>query len=108
MQVRLRLGRYEEAKRAAGEYREIFGAENYFCEVMDHGLSIEKRVSKDLLRLSKELDIPLVATNDLHYTNESDGEAHEALLAIQSGSKLIEPTYDQGGSRFASAAPATT
>ncbi|SMY12573.1 DNA polymerase III subunit alpha [Brevibacterium jeotgali] len=101
VQVRLRLGQYEEAKRAAGEYREIFGAENYFCEVMDHGLSIEKRVSKDLLRLSKELDIPLVATNDLHYTNESDAKAHEALLAIQSGSKLIEPTYDQGGSRFA-------
>ena len=101
VQTRLRLGQYEEAKRAAGEYREIFGPENYFCEIMDHGLSIEKRVSKDLLRLARELDIPLVATNDLHYTNESDAKAHEALLAIQSGSKLIEPTYDQGGSRFA-------
>ncbi len=68
---------------------------------MDHGLSIEKRVTKDLLRLAGEMDIPLVATNDLHYTHESDAKAHEAPLAIQSGSKLIEPTYDQGGSRFA-------
>ena len=101
IQTRLRLGQYDEAKRAAGEYRELFGAENYFLELMDHGLSIEKRVTKDLLRLAKELDLPLLATNDLHYTNESDAKAHEALLAIQSGSKLIEPTYDQGGSRFA-------
>ncbi|WAL41599.1 DNA polymerase III subunit alpha [Brevibacterium sp. BRM-1] len=101
VQTRLRLGQYEEAKRAAGEYKELFGAENYFCEIMDHGLSIEKRVSRDLLRLAKELSLPLVATNDLHYTHESDAKAHEALLAIQSGSKLIEPTYDQGGSRFA-------
>jgi DNA polymerase-3 subunit alpha len=101
IQTRLRLGQYDEAKRAAGEYRELFGAENYFLELMDHGLSIEKRVTKDLLRLADELDLPLLATNDLHYTNESDAKAHEALLAIQSGSKLIEPTYDQGGSRFA-------
>nr|WP_152348821.1 DNA polymerase III subunit alpha [Brevibacterium sp. CFH 10365] len=101
VQVRLRLGQYEEAKAAAGKYREIFGRDNYYVELMDHGLSIEKRVTKDLIRLSKELDIPLVATNDLHYTHESDAKAHEALLAIQSGSKLIEPTYDQGGSRFA-------
>ncbi|MDN6373639.1 MAG: DNA polymerase III subunit alpha, partial [Brevibacterium aurantiacum] len=78
-----------------------FGKDNYYVELMDHGLSIEKRVTKDLIRLSKEMDIPLVATNDLHYTHESDAKAHEALLAIQSGSKLIEPTYDQGGSRFA-------
>ena len=101
VQVRLRLGQYEEAKAAAGKYREIFGKDNYYVELMDHGLSIEKRVTKDLIRLSKEMDIPLVATNDLHYTHESDAKAHEALLAIQSGSKLIEPTYDQGGSRFA-------
>ncbi|MGO1264869.1 MAG: PHP domain-containing protein, partial [Brevibacterium aurantiacum] len=101
IQVRLRLGQYEEARAAAGKYREMFGKDNYYVELMDHGLSIEKRVTKDLIRLSKEMDIPLVATNDLHYTHESDAKAHEALLAIQSGSKLIEPTYDQGGSRFA-------
>ncbi|RAC96039.1 hypothetical protein DN549_34465, partial [Burkholderia multivorans] len=50
IQTRLRLGQYDEAKAAAGKYREIFGAENYYCELMDHGLSIEKRVTKDLLR----------------------------------------------------------
>ncbi|WP_425547687.1 DNA polymerase III subunit alpha [Brevibacterium daeguense] len=101
IQTRLRLGQYDEAVKAASEYRDIFGAGNYYCEIMDHGLSIERRVIKDLLRLAKQLDLPLVATNDLHYTHESDAKAHEALLAIQSGSKLIEPTYDQGGSRFA-------
>lgn len=101
VQTRLRLGQYDEARKAAGEYREIFGADYYFCELMDHGLEIERRVTKDLLRLAKELNLPLVATNDLHYTHESDATAHEALLALQSGSKLLEPTYDQGGSRFA-------
>ncbi|MFB0833363.1 DNA polymerase III subunit alpha [Arthrobacter halodurans] len=101
VQTRLRLGQYSEAKRAASEYQDIFGKENYFCELMDHGLDIERRVTKDLVRLARELEIPLVATNDLHYTHEHDAKAHEALLAIQSGSTLLEPTYDQGGSRFA-------
>jgi DNA polymerase-3 subunit alpha len=101
VQTRLRLGQYEEAVRAASEYQDIFGKENYFCELMDHGLDIENRVRQDLLRLSKQLQIPLVATNDLHYTHEHDAKAHEALLAIQSGSTLLEPSYDQGGSRFA-------
>ncbi len=101
VQTRLRLGQYDEAVRAAAEYQDIFGKENYFCELMDHGLDIENRVRQDLLRLSKQLKIPLVATNDLHYTHEHDAKAHEALLAIQSGSTLLEPSYDQGGSRFA-------
>ncbi|WP_458778867.1 DNA polymerase III subunit alpha [Arthrobacter sp. D3-16] len=101
IQTRLRLGQYREALEAASEFRDIFGAENYFCELMDHGLDIERRVTGDLLRLAKELNLPLVATNDLHYTHEHDAKAHEALLAIQSGSTLLEPTYDNGGSRFA-------
>ncbi|HET7784105.1 MULTISPECIES: DNA polymerase III subunit alpha [Micrococcaceae] len=101
IQTRLRLGQYREALEAAAEFRDIFGAENYFCELMDHGLDIERRVTGDLLRLAKELNLPLVATNDLHYTHEHDAKAHEALLAIQSGSTLLEPTYDNGGSRFA-------
>lgn len=101
VQTRLRLGQYREALEAAAEFRDIFGAENYFCELMDHGLDIERRVTGDLLRLAKELKLPLVATNDLHYTHEHDAKAHEALLAIQSGSTLLEPTYDNGGSRFA-------
>lgn len=101
IQTRLRLGQYREALEAAAEFRDIFGAENYFCELMDHGLDIERRVTGELLRLAKELNLPLVATNDLHYTHEHDAKAHEALLAIQSGSTLLEPTYDNGGSRFA-------
>ncbi|MDQ5861624.1 MAG: DNA polymerase III subunit alpha, partial [Actinomycetota bacterium] len=101
VQTRLRLGQYREAMEAASEFRDIFGAENYFCELMDHGLDIERRVTGDLLRLAKDLNLPLVATNDLHYTHEHDAKAHEALLAIQSGSTLLEPTYDNGGSRFA-------
>src|SRR4051795_10793762 len=101
VQTKLRLGLYREAVEAAAEFRDIFGAENYFCELMDHGLDIERRVTGDLLRLAKELNLPLVATNDLHYTHEHDAKAHEALLAIQSGSTLLEPTYDNGGSRFA-------
>lgn len=101
IQTRLRLGQYREALEAAAEFRDIFGAENYFCELMDHGLDIERRVTGDLLRLAKDLNLSLVATNDLHYTHEHDAKAHEALLAIQSGSTLLEPTYDNGGSRFA-------
>lgn len=101
VQTRLRLGQYDAAVEAAAEFRDIFGKGNYYCEIMDHGLTIERRVVNDLLRLAKDLDLPLVATNDLHYTHESDAKAHEALLALQSGSKLIEPTYDQGGNRFA-------
>ncbi|WP_431712174.1 DNA polymerase III subunit alpha [Glutamicibacter uratoxydans] len=101
VQTKLRLGQYEAAKAAAAEFQDIFGKENYFCEIMDHGLEIERRITQDLLRLAKELNIPLVATNDLHYTHESDAKAHEALLAINSGSTLDEPTYDQGGKRFA-------
>ncbi|MBD4381813.1 hypothetical protein GUH10_08000, partial [Xanthomonas citri pv. citri] len=60
-----------------------------------------RRVVTDLRRLAKDLGLPFVATNDLHYTHEHDAKAHEALLALQSGSKLNEPSYDQGGSRFA-------
>lgn len=91
VQTRLRLGQYDEAIKAAAEFRDIFGAENYFCEVMDHGLSIERDIQKDLLRLAKELNLPLVATNDLHYTHKSDAEAHAALLCVQSASTLSDP-----------------
>ncbi|MDO5629959.1 MAG: DNA polymerase III subunit alpha, partial [Mobilicoccus sp.] len=91
VQTRLRLGQYDEARRYAGEMRELFGPENYFCELMDHGLDIERRVQKDLLRLARELDIPLLATNDLHYTKPEDATAHSALLCVQSGSTLMDP-----------------
>lgn len=91
VQTRLRLGQYREAVEAAAEFRDIFGAENYYCELMDHGLGIEKRVTDDLLRLAKELNLPLVATNDLHYTHAEDAKAHAALLCVQSGSTLQDP-----------------
>jgi len=91
VQTRLRLGQYEEAKNAAAELRDIFGRENFFCEVMDHGLGIERRVVGDLYRLASELDLPLVATNDLHYTHAHDATSHAALLCVQSGSTLDDP-----------------
>ncbi|MDT3343617.1 MULTISPECIES: DNA polymerase III subunit alpha [Microbacterium] len=91
VQTRLRLGQYEAARAAAAEFQDIFGKENYFAEIMDHGLSIERRVMTDLIRLSKDLDIPLVATNDSHYTHQHEADAHEALLCVQSGSTLDDP-----------------
>jgi len=91
IQTRLRMGAYNEARAAAADYRDIFGAENYFIEIMDHGIEIETRVKADLLKLSKDLGLPLLATNDLHYTFAGDASAHEALLCIQSGSTLADP-----------------
>ncbi|MHA6695129.1 DNA polymerase III subunit alpha [Homoserinimonas sp. A520] len=91
IQTRIRLGQYEEAKKAAAEFRDIFGKENFFCEIMDHGIDVERRAMSDLLRLAKELDLPLLATNDLHYTHAHDATSHAALLCVQSGSTLDDP-----------------
>ncbi|GLJ61544.1 MULTISPECIES: DNA polymerase III subunit alpha [Microbacterium] len=91
IQTRLRLGQYDAARAAAAEFQDIFGKENYFAEIMDHGLSIERRIMSDLLRLAKDLGIPLVATNDSHYTHQHEADAHAALLCVQSGSTLDDP-----------------
>ncbi|HET8601869.1 MAG TPA: DNA polymerase III subunit alpha [Segeticoccus sp.] len=91
IQTRLRLGQYAEAREAAAEFRDLFGAENFYCELMDHGLGIERDVQKELLRLARDLNLPLVATNDLHYTNAEDAKAHAALLCVQSGSTMMDP-----------------
>ena len=91
IQTRLRMGNYKEALRAASDYRDIFGANNFYLEVMDHHIDIESRVKADLLKLGKELKLPLLATNDLHYTFHEDAPAHEALLCVQSGSTLADP-----------------
>jgi DNA polymerase III subunit alpha len=91
VQTKLRLGQYEAAREAAADFRDIFGAENYYCELMDHGLGIERRVQQDLLRLARDLGLPLVATNDLHYTRAEDAQAHAVLLCVQSGSTLADP-----------------
>ena len=88
VQTRLRLGQYDEARTAASELQDIFGKENFYCEIMDHGIDIERRTMSELLTLAKELGMPLVATNDLHYTHAGDAEAHAALLCVQSGSTL--------------------
>ena len=91
VQTRLRLGQYAEARRAAAEFQDIFGRENFFAEVMDHGIPIERQTQKELLRLAKDLQLPLLATNDLHYTRREHAKAHAALLCVQSGSTLLDP-----------------
>ncbi|WP_108719700.1 DNA polymerase III subunit alpha [Miniimonas sp. S16] len=101
VQTRIRLGQWDEAVRAAAEMQDIFGKESYFIELMDHGLDLETRVVTQLIELSRHIGAPLVATNDLHYVKEEDAAAHEMLLAVQSNSLLKDPTYEQGGNRFA-------
>ena len=86
----LERGLYEEAKAAANKYRDIFGDGNYFLELQDHGIPQQRQVNQGLLRLSRELMIPLVATNDCHYINAEDWEAHDILLCIQTGKKLSD------------------
>ena len=91
IQTRLRMGNYKEALKAASELRDIFGPGNFYVELMDHGLDIENRIKGDLIKLAKELDLPLLATNDLHYTFKDDAPSHEVLLCVQSGSTLADP-----------------
>lgn len=81
---------YDRALAAAADYRDIFGSENFFVELMDHNIDIEKRTRDGLLRIARALDIPMVATNDLHYVRAEDAKAHDALLCIQTGSRLSE------------------
>lgn len=81
-------GLYEEAKKAALKYQTCFGVNNYFLELQDHGIPEQKTVNQALLRMSQELNIPLVATNDIHYTYADDVESHDILLCIQTGKKL--------------------
>ena len=91
IQTRLRLGDYAAARTAAAELQDIFGRDSFFVEMMDHGLGIEQRVHADLIRLSADLGIPTLATNDLHYTYADDAESHEVLLCVQSGKTMADP-----------------
>jgi DNA polymerase-3 subunit alpha len=91
VQTWLRIGDYDKARAAAAEFQDILGKENYFLELMEHGLDIEKRVRDGLLRLGKDLGIPPVATNDSHYVSREDAGAHEHLLCVSSGSTMADP-----------------
>lgn len=83
-------GMIEEAEKAALKYEECFGKGNYFLEMQDHGIPAQSTVNTALINMSKKLDIPLVCTNDVHYTYEEDVEPHDILLCIQTGKKLSD------------------
>jgi DNA polymerase-3 subunit alpha len=92
VQTWLRIGNFEAARQAASDYRDILGPQNYFLELMDHGLDLETRVRDDLLRLARELSLPLLATNDSHFVRRDDADAHDLLLCIGT-----QATIDQQG-----------
>ncbi|MDI6815805.1 MAG: DNA polymerase III subunit alpha [Actinomycetota bacterium] len=82
---------YEAAKEEALYFNELFGEGNFYLEVQDHGLAEQKKVNIGMFKLSDELGIPVIATNDIHYTKQDDAQAHDVLLCIQTGSTLAEP-----------------
>lgn len=86
----IQKGLVEEGKKVAREYEDIFGKGNYFLELQDHGIPEQRTVNTSLLLMSKELDIPLVATNDVHYTYEDDEKSHDILLCIQTGKRVSD------------------
>jgi DNA polymerase-3 subunit alpha len=107
VQTRLRLGQPAEALQAASDYRDIFGHDNFFLELMDHGLPIERSVREGLLDIGKKLDLRPLATNDSHYVTKDQAEAHSALLCVQSGKTLSDPNrfkFDGDGYYLKSAA----
>lgn len=103
IQTRLRLGQYEEAFAYAARLVDIVGHNNVYVELMDHGMKsdLERGVREDLLRISRSLNLPLVATNDSHFACPEDAPSHEAMLAIQTGAVMSEKADHEGGSRFA-------
>ncbi|WP_221029861.1 DNA polymerase III subunit alpha [Actomonas aquatica] len=82
--------REEEAREACAKFVDIFGKENYFVEIQDHGIPEQKKIIPGLIKLGEEFDLKLIATNDVHYVNADDAQPHDALLCIQTGSKLAE------------------
>lgn len=88
----LRYGDYEKAKRIAVQYRQLFGAENFFLELQDHGLAEQVAVNEGVIRLSKETGIPLVCTNDAHYLTREDARMQKVLLCIQTNTTVDDPT----------------
>ncbi|PSK91850.1 DNA polymerase III alpha subunit [Murinocardiopsis flavida] len=92
VQTRLRLGQEREAVAYASQVRDIFGPDNVFVELMDHGIDIERQVRDGLLKVARELSLPTVVTNDSHYVTEDQAEAHDALLAVGVGKNIDDPT----------------
>ena len=92
MQTRLRLGHEREALEAAAKWQEIFGKENFYLELMEHGLEIERRVRDGLLDIGRKLGIKPLVTNDCHYVTQEHAKSHEALLCVQTGKTLSDPT----------------
>ncbi|HUD39596.1 MAG TPA: DNA polymerase III subunit alpha [Streptosporangiaceae bacterium] len=91
VQTRLRLGQYDQAVAAAARMRDIFGKENFYLEFMMHGLEIERRAADGLRRLAKDLALPYLVTNDLHYSHPENAKAHEVLLCVQTGTNMADP-----------------
>ncbi len=83
-------GLYNEAAKAAKKYEDCFGKGNFFLEIQDHGIPLQQTVNMSLIKLSKELEIPLVATNDIHYTYAEDEKSHDVLLCVQTGKKVSD------------------
>ncbi len=91
VQTRLRLGQYDQALAAAAKMRDLFGPDNFFIELMGHDLEVERRSLDGLRRIAKELALPFVVTNDLHYTRPEDARAHEVLLCVQTATNMADP-----------------
>jgi len=89
--AKILAGENEKARQAAGYYREIFGPQNFYLELQDHGFEEQRTANKELLRIHKEMDIPLVATNDVHYIRREDAESQDVLMAIQTGKSIDDP-----------------
>ena len=87
----LQVGNYKKARETAADMRDLLGVDNYFVELMDHGIGIERQTRQDLLKLAKDLNLPLVATNDLHYVYPEDALMHEVLLCIGTRTTMDDP-----------------
>lgn len=98
----LSQGNYKTACETAKKYHALFGTDHYYLELQDHGIAEQKKINKQLILMSKDLDIPLIATNDVHYTRKEDSEAHDVLICIQT-KKLVSDTdrmHYEGGQYY--------